>query len=56
MSKSFIGYKNSQLLMIKFLKKSILNTQFIYEILQRKPKIYRILELDSINEDKEINK
>ena len=56
MNISFDGYKNSQLLMIKFLKKSILNTQFIYEILQRKPKIFGILGLDNMNVDKEKTK
>jgi hypothetical protein len=56
MNISFSGYKNTQLLMIKFLKKSILNTQFIYEILQRNPKIFGVLGLDSNNVEKDKHK
>ena len=56
MNISFSGYKNTQLLMIKFLKKSILNTQFIYEILQRNPKIFGVLGLDMNNVEKEKHK
>ena len=56
MNMSFSGYKNTQLLMIKFLKKSILNTQFIYEILQRKPKIFGVLGLEAMNVEKEKTK
>ena len=56
MNISFSGYKNTQLLMIKFLKKSILNTQFIYEILQRNPKIFGVLGLDMTNVEKDKHK
>ena len=42
--------------MIKFLKKSILNTQFIYEILQRNPKIFGVLGLDMNNLEKDKHK
>ena len=56
MNISFSGYKNTQLLMIKFLKKSILNTQFIYEILQRNPKIFGVLGLDMNNIEKDKHK
>ena len=56
MNISFSGYKNTQLLMIKFLKKSILNTQFIYEILQRNPKIFGVLGLDVNNVEKDKHK
>ena len=56
MNISFSGYKNTQLLMIKFLKKSILNTQFIYEILQRNPKIFGVLGLDINNLEKDKHK
>ena len=56
MNISFSGYKNTQLLMIKFLKKSILNTQFIYEILQRNPKIFGVLGLDINNVEKDKHK
>ena len=56
MNISFSGYKNTQQLMIKFLKKSILNTQFIYEILQRNPKIFGVLGIDMNNVEKDKHK
>ena len=56
MNISFSGYKNTQQLMIKFLKKSILNTQFIYEILQRNPKIFGVLGLEMNNVEKDKHK
>ena len=53
---SFQGFKNTQTLMIKYLKSNILNTQFIYEILQRNHKIYGVLGLDQNMAEKEKHK
>ena len=53
---SFQGFKNTQLLMIKYLKSNILNTQFIYDILQRNHKIYGVLGMDQNVAEKEKHK
>ena len=53
---SFQGFKNTQLLMIKYLKANILNTQFIYDILQRNHKIYGVLGMDQNVAEKEKHK
>ena len=53
---SFQGFKNTQLLMIKYLRANILNTQFIYEILQRNHKIYGLLGMDQNVAEKEKHK
>ena len=53
---SFQGFKNTQLLMLKYLKANIVNTQFIYEILQRNHKIYGVLGLDQNVAEKEKHK
>ena len=53
---SFQGFKNTQLLMIKYLKANIVNTQFIYEILQRNHKIYGVLGLEQNVAEKEKHK
>lgn len=53
---SFQGFKHAQTLMLKYLKSNILNTQFIYEILQRNHKIYGVLGMDQNNAEKEKNK
>ena len=50
---SFQGFKNAQSLMLKYLKSNILNTQFIYEILQRNHKIYGVLGMDQNLAEKE---
>ena len=53
---SFQGFKNAQSLMLKYLKSNILNTQFIYEILQRNHKIYGVLGMDQNLAEKEKHK
>ena len=53
---SFQGFKNAQSLMLKYLKSNILNTQFIYEILQRNHKIYGVLGIDQNLAEKEKHK
>ena len=53
---SFQGFKNTQLLMIKYLRANILNTQFIYEILQRNHKIYGVLGMGQNVAEKEKHK
>ena len=53
---SFQGFKNAQILMLKYLKSNILNTQFIYEILQRNHKIYGVLGMDQNMIEKEKHK
>ena len=53
---SFQGFKNAQSLMLKYLKSNILNTQFIYEILQRNHKIFGVLGMDQNLAEKEKHK
>jgi hypothetical protein len=53
---SFQGFKYTQSLMLKYLKTNILNTQFIYEILQRNHKIYGVLGMEPNSVEKEKNK
>ena len=53
---SFQGFKNAQSLMLKYLKSNILNTQFIYEILQRNHKIFGVLGIDQNLAEKEKHK
>ena len=53
---SFQGFKQTQNLMIKYLRSNILNTQFIYDILQRNHKIYGVLGMDQNIAEKEKHK
>ena len=53
---SFQGFKNAQSLMLKYLKSNILNTQFIYEILQRNHKMFGVLGMDQNLAEKEKHK
>ena len=53
---SFQGFKNTQHLMLKYLKANVLNTEFLYEILQRNHKIYGVLGMDQTVAEKEKHK
>ena len=53
---SFQGFKNTQHLMLKYLKANVLNTQFLYEILQRNYKIYGVLGMEQSVAEKEKHK
>ena len=53
---SFQGYKQTQQLMLKYLRSNILNTQFIYDILQRNRKIFGVLSMEPNTAEKEKHK
>ena len=53
---SFQGFKNTQQLMLKYLRSNILNMQFVYVILQRNHKIYGVLGMDQNTAEKEKHK
>ena len=53
---SFQGFKNTQHLMLKYLKANVLNTQFLYELLQRNYKIYGVLGMEQSVAEKEKHK